>query len=150
MVYHYCPASYLSVILADGLLLPSAEGAGGSEQRALWFTSRPSYEPTAVKLIAQGGLVRRLTLAEQAHRFGLARFSVPDELAPLTWLEWIRRAGVRPAEAKRMARYARRIGSDVSLYRATFDAVPVAACLTVETSTEGRHWSAPEPITPIL
>ncbi len=141
-LYHYCPTTHLPRVLDDGFLRPSAEGAAGSrETPALWFTSQPTYEPTAIKLWEVGGVIRQMTLDEQARRCGLARIVVPPDLAPLTWAEWARTSGVRPEEVKRMARIAKRLGSDVRLYRATFDAVPVDRCLRVESSQDGRTWS---------
>lgn len=141
-LYHYFPTVHLPDILDDGSLRPSAAGGGRGERPALWFTSRPTYEPTAVKLVEEGHSVRQMTLQEQARRFGLARITVPGHIAPLTWTDWVAESGVRPVEVKRMRRKARRLGSDIALYRATFDAVPVAACAAVETSADGRSWSA--------
>ena len=131
-VFHYCPASYVPDILASGALRPSSEGARARERAALWFTSSPTYDPTALKMWGQGGTLRRLTLAEQEARVGLARFAVDEAVAPLTWGEWTRTSGVRGAEVKRMARLAARLGSDVSLYRATYEAVPAADWAAVE------------------
>lgn len=152
LVYHYTTAEHARSILADGELRPSAAGAVGRERPALWFTSRPTYEPTAVKMFedAATGRVRQLTLDGQAARFGLARFVAPASVAPLDWGAWARQSGVRTSDVKRMARRARDLGSDVALYRATFDAVPVGQGVAVETSADGRTWDplpAPQPRT---
>lgn len=143
IIYHYCPLTYARSILADGELRPSTDGIGARERPALWFTPRPTYEPTAVKMYKSPstGLVRQLTLDEQADRFGLARFAVPASVAPHDWGAWVRLSRVRTADAKRMARQARDLGSDISLYRATFDAVPVDRCVDIETSVDGRIWA---------
>ena len=140
-LYHYCPGDNVPKILTHGQLRPSAAGARPGERPALWFTSRPTYEPTAIKLWVQGGFVRSLTLQEMAEAYGLARFVVPEEVAPLTWVDWARTSGVRAVEVKRMARASKRLGSDVKLYRAAYEPVPVELCLAIEESTDGRTWS---------
>lgn len=141
LVYHYCPLDHIEPILASGELQPSGAGARASERPALWFTSRPTYEPTAIKMIqTNGGGIRQLTLAEQATAFGLARIVVPASLAPLTWRQWVRESGVRAVDAKRLARCAKAQGSDVALYRATFEPVPLSSCFDIEVSDDGTAW----------
>lgn len=141
VIYHYFPASYLPDILATGELRPSAAGGGAGERPAIWFTLRPTYEPTAVKLLKDHSGVRLLTLAEQAERSGLARVVAPDSVAPIAWGDWARSANVRPMEVKRMVSHAKQLRSDVSLYRASFDPVSLTECFRVEISTDGVTWA---------
>ncbi len=139
-LFHYCPGVYVPDILTHGQLLPSAAGAQVEERPTLWFTSRPTYEPTAVKMVVDGRFLRLLTLQEMAEGYGLARFVVPEEVAPLTWNDWVNEIGVPRHEAEVMAQYAETLGSDDSLYRATFEAVPVSDCIAVEMSTDNQSW----------
>ena len=139
-VYHYCPASYVSRIVDAGVLRPSSAGGSTRERPTLWFTFRPTYEPTALKVYGRTReLTKQLSLHEQYKLLGLARFVAPADLAPLTWREWVRTSGVRGVEATRMVRAARRLGSDPSLYRATYDAVALGACVGVEV-WDGEGW----------
>ena len=140
-LYHYCSGQHTFKIGETGAILPSAAGAKGRERPAVWLTSRPTYEPTAVKQWEDHSGIRQLTLAEQATLIGLARIVVPASLAPLTWAEWVRESGVRKSEAKWMAKRAHRLGSDVGLYRATFEPIPLEACLGIDVSRDGVEWT---------
>jgi hypothetical protein len=76
------------------------------EQPAVWFTKRPTWEPTASK--GRGGLARI-----GVHRAGLT-----------TWAEHRKTSGIDPGTARGLVLAARDVGSNPGDWFAYYDAVP--------------------------
>lgn len=142
-LWHYTTYNLLLKIVEDGLIRCATEGIGRAELPAVWFTQRQSYEPTAVKVwVNPDGKVRLLTLREMFELEGpVARIQVSPETAPYNWVQHRNMSGVDTETAKRLARVAKREGSDPSLWRVSYEPVSNDKWLAIEVQkTYGARW----------
>lgn len=90
--YTYRLSDWLGSIIKMGVILPESPrpetyGYVCDPCPAVWFSTRPDYEPTALKPYPDG----RKDTPEDYRRVG-ARIVVPDEVAPIPWSVYRRTA----------------------------------------------------------
>lgn len=134
-VYHYAPGIHLPRIALTHSLRPGTSSrprvtdptASPWGRDALWFTTLPTWEPTATKLLInpRTGESRPATPDEMQ---GLYRFACPASVAPLTWEDFARTSGILPELAASLVVSARRQGSDPATYRLTYGPVSLDLC----------------------
>jgi hypothetical protein len=151
-LFHYTKTRYLVPIVLEGIR-PAESGCRPPERPVAWLTYSEEYEPTALIGVISGegrrrleaGLslrdsdLRTLTFEEQAADpdVGAARVEVDEQAAPLTWWTWLKQSGVRKREARILRRIAERRGSDVNLWRASFETIPQGAIVGADIWHEG-------------
>jgi hypothetical protein len=152
--YHYTLGITVVLILRDGYIRRAHAMMHGHERKAVWFSSRSTWEPTATKLLAPDlngrpdrSRARRCTMAEMLEAGGtLARLSVPDEVARHTWQTHRQRSGIDPRIADALEAAARADGADPADWRVSYHDVPISKILDVEWSDDAVEWqSAGEP-----
>lgn len=82
IVWHYTVKSRLSRILADCVIKQATTGIGFGERPDVWFSSHPSWEPTASKGIIGWDGSRRTAAKAEMQAMGMARIGVAQEIAP--------------------------------------------------------------------
>lgn len=135
--WHYTLGTTLLEIIAAGRIMRVASGS----RKAIWFTSRDSWEPTATKGIVDSTDARGrrdATLDEMIKKGGaLIRIEVPPDIARHSWEEHRRRyEDPRIADALESSAQAR--GSDPTTWRVSYHDVPLARILSVEALVEGE------------
>jgi len=121
IAWHYTFAHKWASICRDGFLCPAYGGIEPTEKAAVWFSTHPTFEPTATKdaIIPHGPRIR-LTLAQCMEATGGAiRIGVPLELT-LSFLQYRKRSGVSRKEANRLVTVGRSIGADCGQWRVIF------------------------------
>ena len=118
-VFHYTVLKYLPQVLTDQELRPTTAGVAATERPAVWFTTRPTWEPTANKMWRTGdGRLVSLSTEETAIRGGgLIRIEVNPEVAPFTWADHVRLSGITKTMARALERVGSRDGSDPGEWR---------------------------------
>ena len=143
MLWHYTVVERLRKILAQGQLCPQTAGVPKGEKPAVWFTRRGDWEPTANLMVR--GDDGRLARLNQDQTFvlggGLARIGVAPATAPHDWKTFKKLSGISPQRARTMYEAAVGQGSRVGDWLATFEPVPQALWLSVETWDDNqRTW----------
>ena len=144
-VYHYAPGIHLPRIALTHHLRPGTSSrplvvdpkASPWGRDALWFSTLPTWEPTATKLAInpRTGDFRPATEEEMQ---GMYRFAAPATVAPGTWDDFVRTSGIEPIMAASLIVAAHRQGSDPSTYRFTY--APVSLDLCDLTRWDGSEW----------
>jgi hypothetical protein len=169
IVWHYTTHALLDSILVDGLISPATEGVdyqlsgatkatleqiiatgrpqsvsmelASGEMPAIWFSKRPTWEPTASKGLVERGRQRSATIAEMVARHGgLARIGV-DAAGLLTWLDHRKLSGISAADAKRLVRSAVMVGANPGDWFVSYGTVRRERWLAIEESVDGVTWS---------
>ena len=133
LAWHYTVGVWFAKIESAGVLRPATEFVEKRERPVVWFTTRDTFEPTAVKLWRRpDGTLERLSVEETERRGrGLFRIGIePDGLS--TWDEWRKHSRVRPTVADALERVAEDQGSDVSEWLVSFRPVPARDWKAVE------------------
>lgn len=136
MLWHYTTMNCLSGIIRDGVIRPATAGVPGNERPIVWFSRRPTWEPTATKAIVRSGMIRRATLEEMGV---LARIGVAPEVASFNWDQLRRQSGMRSGDARRLERAAIDQASFPGDWYGTFDPVPREKWLVIQTCHDA-HW----------
>jgi len=108
-LWHYTTAHKLGAILASGAIIPATAAIDPGESPVVWFSSRPTWEPTATKCPAPGRLGQILTAAAQG---GLVRIAVRPEIAPYRFAHLPIVAGTQPSTCVRLCVAGIEMGGD--------------------------------------
>jgi len=92
-LWHYTTRQKLEQILATGVIQPSTALIEPTEKPVVWFSSRPTWEPTATKCPLTGKLGQYVTASAQG---GLARIAVASSTAPYRFAQLPLVAGTSP------------------------------------------------------
>jgi hypothetical protein len=151
LAYHYTSGDCISSILEEGVIRLATEFIPAHVKAAVWLTTAETFEPTARKrrLNPYSGVETVETIEHMlAERIGVYRIAVEAARFPLTWRDYC----IRRTEKKRMLRFlqeeAERQGSDVSLWRVSFEPIPERDWLKIQ-SFDGTRWAtdwAAEPV----
>jgi hypothetical protein len=113
-VWHYAPWAKLPAMVKAGELIPSNAGAPG-EAPVLWFSANQHWEPTATKTVSTPRGPVRLTLAQQAQRFGCIRFGLMrDDPRLLSWDNACKAAGTPRDMQRTLELVGKRLGARCS------------------------------------
>lgn len=141
-LFHYTTLGRFKFIEHDGLIKPATAYVKFNERPAVWFSTHPSWEPTASKLIHTWGGVRRATIKQMIDNDGgLVRIEIAPETAPYCWREFKIRSGVSSKVIKGLVRAATEQGAKPSQWFVSFDPVPRDKWLAVE-HWQGSEWTA--------
>ena len=142
LAWHYTIGVLLAEIESSGVIRPATEFVDKRERPVVWFTTRDTFEPTAVKMLRRpDGTLRSLSV-EETERLGRGLFRIGvDPGGLLTWNEWRKRSRVRPVMADALEKVARDQGSDVTEWLVSFKPVPAPAWEAVEVWYRGQ-WHA--------
>jgi hypothetical protein len=112
-VWHYTVGTHAEKILAEGMIRPALDAGLRQRQRVTWFSSSPSYEPTARKLWGNGvGPPRQLSIDEcDTLCGGLYRFALPLA-ATKRWRACCAVAGISATERLELEAMGRQQGGD--------------------------------------
>lgn len=126
-------------------LRPGANGGAmfRGERRAVFFTSRNSWEPTSAPGLFNPatGHSRPLTMVETAKMcHGLFRIEVPLAAIPHAWADFCRDGGLPRKLTRGLERTAREVGSGpAEQWRHTYEPVPLALWSRVDI-WNGERW----------
>ncbi len=143
LIWHYTTGQRLLQIMQDGVLRQSTAYVPDRVRPAVWFTLAPEWEETANKsLTLPNGSVVHLGREEtEAFGDGLVRIGVPASDVPLTWADYGRLSGEKVRDLRELRDAAREAGSDVSLWRVSFEPVPDTQWAAIDLWCDGR-WEA--------
>lgn len=142
-VWHYTTeAHHLPGILRDGCIHPATVGIGPRERPVVWFSSRLTYEPTAIKVARDlpDGSTQLGTLADQIEAVGAARIGI-DAGDALPWARLVKAAKISPTTERRLIRAARAVGGSAADWFGVVGEVPRELWRAVEVMRAGR-WVA--------
>jgi hypothetical protein len=153
LYWHYTTGDHFLSIVTDGVIVPATAFIEAHERPIVWFSANQEWEPTAVKLWQNSdGTLCSLTREQtQEKGHGLARFGVPETVAPHSWPTLKRLSRMRPKKAKKLAIAALAAGSDPLQWRGSFEPVPRDKWAAVDVFDDVRGWVGvlPEPTTPV-
>jgi hypothetical protein len=139
-LWHYTTVEKLKLIINGGHIRPSTARLDANEKPVVWFSSRPTWEPTATKCPLAGNLGQIVTAAAQG---GLARISVAPSTAPFIFPQLPLVAGTTPATCIGLLLAGFELGADPDHWRFTTEPVPVALFREVELfDFEQDRWRA--------
>lgn len=142
--WHYTLGTTLISMIADERIKrATAYYTGRGERKAVWFSCRETWEPTATKGCIEGtaGLPRDASVSEMvAHGGALVRIEVPADVARHTWAEHRKIGGIDPRIADGLEEVARERGADPSEWRVSYHDVPLAKIVGIEASDDGVRW----------
>jgi len=144
--YHYTTGRKAALILADKFIRPTDLYLERGERAVAWFTTRDTFEPTALPALENKTTGERtpLTPTEAAELDGgLYRFGLSDDhqqhsqLHP--WLKICRLAGTRNAVRVSLERIARGQGGNPYTYWGSLLPISIFGC-ALEKSMDGVSW----------
>jgi hypothetical protein len=141
MKYHYTTGQKLPLILADELIRPTELYLQRGERAVAWFTTRETYEPTAIPAFIVGQEKKFLPPPELAQiGDGLYRFGVRDDHPQLhPWLKICRLAHTPKKIRESLESIAREKGGNPYSYWGSLTAISIYEC-TLEDSSDGIAW----------
>lgn len=128
-LWHYTTGQKLELILKTGEIRPSTARLDPDEKPVVWFSSRPTWEPTATKCPLSGKLGQIITAEAQA---GLVRVAVSPEIAPYAFQALPLIAGTSPRTCIGLILAGLELGADPNQWRFTPKPVPVALFRSIE------------------
>jgi len=137
-VWHYTVGTHAAKIIGEGVIRPALDAGLRQRSPVTWFSSRPSYEPTARKLWGNGiEPPRQLSTAEcDTLCDGLYRFAVPIASA-LPWRACCAAAGISKAERIGLEGMGRAQGGDPADWYGVIGAVLLREVVAVEKWGDG-------------
>jgi hypothetical protein len=120
-LWHYTTRQKLEQILASGGIQPSTAKLEPGEKPVVWFSSRPTWEPTATKCPLTGKLGQIVTAAAQG---GLARIAVPAHTAPYAFPQLPLMAGTSPQACIGLLLAGLELGADPDHWHFSMQPVP--------------------------
>ena len=139
--WHYTLGTKLVSIIADEHIKRASAGVSRDERKAVWFSARNEWEPSATKGVIDPttGQRRNATLDEMVAAGGaLVRLEASHDVARGTWAQHLQYIDPRIGDA--LERSARAVGGDPAEWRGSYRDVPVAEVLQIEASVDGKEW----------
>jgi len=124
-LHHYTYGHKLLAIQAAGALIPTGASIPPWEKRALWFSSNPHFEQTALKPMLVEGRAVRLSFEKLAELVGVYRFCLHGASGLSQWPAARKLLGIRMADADKMESVGRRLGALSCQWWATIEPVPL-------------------------
>jgi hypothetical protein len=151
--WYYTLGTEVIRIIADQKIRRADAGVLTEERKGIWFSCRDTWEPMATKLrfgpdaIRADGTVHpsktcEATVQEMRESDGaFARVEVSADVARHTWQHHREISGLDQRMADDLERLAEAYGSDPSLWRVSYDDVPIEKILQVEASDDSVTWA---------
>ena len=142
--WHYTLATTLLQIIGDEGIRRTSMGVTRRERKAVWFSRRPTWEPTATKalLSSRTGGRREATIDEMLQAGGsLIRIEVPEDIARHTWAEHRQIGQIDPRMADGFEAAAQQRGADPLDWRVSYHDVSIDFIMTIEASKDGTSWN---------
>ncbi len=138
-LWHYTTRQQLNQILVSGVIQPSTAKLEPGEKPVVWFSSRPTWEPTATKCPLTGKIGQLVTAAAQG---GLARIAVSPNTAPYGFPQLPLMAGTSPRECIGLLLAGLELGADPDHWHFSMQPVPREIWKAVEFyDFETDRWS---------
>jgi len=121
-VFHYTYGHKLSSILASGGLMPTGVTLPSQERKALWYSARQDFEPTALKPVVHpgSGVPIQVPFEELHELAGAYRFTADSTALRLKgWPSCCRDLGIMPTDAAKMVAEGIRLGASPTDWFAT-------------------------------
>lgn len=128
-LWHYTTGAKLDLILRLGAIVPTTAKVPPHEKPVAWFSTSPTWEPTATKVPIPGKLGQLATAHAQQ---GLVRIQVPASAAPHRIQDLPRLAGTSPDDWIGLVLSGLELGADPTTWRFTLSPVPVSLFHAVE------------------
>lgn len=128
-IYHYTFGHRLAAIAASGALIPTGTTIPPHERKALWYSLRADFEPTALKPVATVGspIPCRVPFAQLHEIAGAFRFSADASIIKaLPWPQVADEINVCPADRVMMETTGRALGATPTDWLATTRPQPLA------------------------
>ncbi|MDY3554215.1 hypothetical protein R5W24_003334 [Gemmata sp. JC717] len=121
MIWHYTPATHLSLIVNDGIIKVSTVDFPQREQQAVWFSSNTVFEHTSATLArrTKNGLEEL-----PPTRFGYGRIGIDEADAPHNFDEYLRQSKLPNHMRDHLIDRAEAVNAKPSEWYATFKPVP--------------------------
>lgn len=129
VVYHYTTGMKLRSIINSGCIKPSTAHVPPHEKPVAWFSTSPTWEPTATKCPVPGKPGQLMTAEAQS---GLVRITVPSNAAPHRIQQLPKIAGTSLQAFTGLLLAGLDLGADPSTWRFTPEPVPTALFREVE------------------
>ena len=143
VAWHYTSGTHANGILREGLIRLEIGQTAKREKPAVWFTSSPIFEPTALAAIQKpdGSIHQFTSPAEQARLTGgLVRFGVAAKRLH-TYSDWTEKSRCPALMQQALEAVAIRAGSNPSQdWLVSFKPVKADAWVAIEHSADGLTW----------
>jgi hypothetical protein len=123
VVFHYTTGLKLRSIINSGVIKPSTDHVPPAEKPVAWFSTSPTWEPTATKVPIPGKPGQLVTAKAQG---GLVRIAVPTSSAPYRIQHLPKIAGTTLEAYAGLILSGLELGADPGAWRFTPTAVPSA------------------------
>jgi len=128
-LFHYTTGLKLKQIINSGHIKPTTPHINPHEKPVAWFSTSPTWEPTATKCPIPGKAGQLITARAQN---GLVRISLPRNTAPYLFQQLPLIAGTSPTTFITLLLAGFELGADPLSWRFTLHPVPVALFREVE------------------
>ena len=128
-IFHYTTGSKLREIINSGCIKPTTAKIEPNEKPVAWFSTSPTWEPTATKAPIAGKQGQLLTAQAQS---GLVRITVPATCAPYVFPQLPLIAGTSIKACIGLLHAGLELGADPRAWRFTPEPVPVCLFREVE------------------
>ncbi len=146
-LFHYTVGVHLADIRQDRVICPATAHVPEGEKPVVWLTYGDQWERTCNKAVMEGGRRRAMTMEEtHEHGGGLWRIEVDPELEVYDMQDFRRLSGINRRMWKALVALAKRDGSDVSLWRVSFQPVTIDRWRALECwNSAADEWAPPVP-----
>jgi hypothetical protein len=124
VLYHYTTGLKLRSIINSGCIKPTTAKIEPNEKPVAWFSTSPTWEPTATKVPVPGKQGQIITAKAQS---GLVRITVPATCAPYVFPQLPLIAGTSIKACIGLLHAGLELGADPRAWR--FTPTPVPVCL---------------------
>lgn len=134
-LFHYTTGNNITQITKDGIINVETGGSTkfNGQQRAVWCTFSEEWEETCNKGLISDGKSRLLSKMETAqYAGGLYRIEVEKSASPNNWEDWLNLSNVDNRMARGLEKVAKERGSNIDLWRVSFDPIPKKLWVSIE------------------
>ena len=129
VVFHYTTGLKLRSIINSGVIKPTTAKIEPHEKPVAWFSTSPTWEPTATKVPITGKAGQVITAKAQG---GLVRITVPADCAPYGFQQLPLIAGTSPSACIGLLLAGLELSADPGAWRFTPTPVPSALFREIE------------------
>lgn len=135
-LFHYTVGKHINHIISEGTIRLETDGgvSFNSQRPAVWSSFRSEWEPICNKMWeTNSGHIKRLNKDETEQKAdGLYRIEIVPDSSPHDWESWKNQSGVSSQMSNKLLRSANDLGSDVNLWRVSFEPITKRDWVVVE------------------